>query len=114
MNHKPLFEQIKFLFMIRDGRASVHSMISRKVTVSNFDLTNYRQCLQKWNQMIKSMFVQCELLGERCMMVHYEKLVLFPEEMVKKITKFLDLPWSDNMLHHEDFVNKTDGIKLSK
>jgi protein-tyrosine sulfotransferase len=65
--------------------------------------------------MIKSMFVQCELLGpDKCMMVHYEKLVLFPEEMSRKILEFLDIPWSENVLHHEDFVNKTDGIKLSK
>lgn len=101
--------------MIRDGRASVHSMITRKVTVSNFDLTDYRQCLKKWNQMIKTMFVQCELLGsEKCMMVHYEKLVLYPKETAKAISEFLELPWSENMLHHEDFVNKTDGIQLSK
>lgn len=101
--------------MIRDGRASVHSMITRKVTVSGFDLTNYRQSMQKWNQMVKSMFVQCELLGaDKCMKVHYEKLVLYPEETSRQILKFLDVPWSDNVLHHEDFVNKTDGIKLSK
>ena len=101
--------------MIRDGRASIHSMISRKVTVSNFDLSDFKQCMTKWNQMIATMFGQCQQLGsEKCMMVHYEKLVLFPEEMTRKILEFLDIPWSDNVLHHEDFVNKTDGIKLSK
>lgn len=101
--------------MLRDGRASVHSMISRQVTVSNFDLKDYRQCMKKWNQMIKVMFAQCELLGkDKCMMVHYERLVLYPEDTSKKILDFLELPWSENVLHHEEFVNKTDGIQLSK
>merc|ERR1711970_633520 len=45
-----MFPNAKYLLMIRDGRASVHSMITRKVTISGFDLNNYRQCLTKWNQ----------------------------------------------------------------
>lgn len=64
-------KQAKFLFMVRDGkkvtlnlpeiviifftlgRATVHSIISRKVTITGFDLTNYRQCIEKWNQAIR-------------------------------------------------------------
>lgn len=101
--------------MVRDGRASVHSIISRKVTVSGFDLEDYRQSMTKWNRMIKSMFAQCELMGsDKCLIVYYEKLVLFPKETTEKILKFLNIEWHENVLHHEDFVNKTDGIILSK
>lgn len=101
--------------MVRDGRASVHSIITRKVTVTGFDLKDYRKSMVKWNKMIKSMFVQCELMGsDKCMIVYYEKLVLFPKETSEKILKFLNLRWHDNVLHHEDFINKTDGIQLSK
>uniref|UniRef100_A0A914YF80 Protein-tyrosine sulfotransferase n=1 Tax=Panagrolaimus superbus TaxID=310955 RepID=A0A914YF80_9BILA len=32
-----IFPQAKFILMLRDGRASVHSMIVRKVPVSGFD-----------------------------------------------------------------------------
>lgn len=31
-----LFPQAKFLFMVRDGRATVHSIISRKVSTYKF------------------------------------------------------------------------------
>jgi protein-tyrosine sulfotransferase len=62
--------QAKFLFMVRDGRATVHSIISRKVTITGFDLTNYRQCMTKWNQAITTMHDQCQEIGkERCLMV---------------------------------------------
>lgn len=101
--------------MVRDGRATVHSIISRQVTVSGFDLDDYRASMRKWNKMIKSMFVQCELLGkEMCMPVYYEKLVLQPKETMEEILAFLNLRWSENVLHHEDFINKTHGIALSK
>uniref|UniRef100_A0A915MIN3 Protein-tyrosine sulfotransferase n=1 Tax=Meloidogyne javanica TaxID=6303 RepID=A0A915MIN3_MELJA len=32
-----LFPKAKFIFMIRDGRATVHSIISRKITITGFD-----------------------------------------------------------------------------
>lgn len=37
-----LFPNAKFIFMVRDGRATAHSIISRKVTITGFDLTSYR------------------------------------------------------------------------
>nr|XP_029711402.1 protein-tyrosine sulfotransferase-like [Aedes albopictus] len=110
-----LFPEAKFLFMVRDGRATVHSIISRKVTITGFDLSNYRQCMTKWNQAIQTMHDQCKEIGkERCMMVYYEQLVLHPEEWMRKILHFLDIPWNDSVLHHEEFINKENGVALSK
>lgn len=110
-----LFPNAKFLFMVRDGRATVHSIISRKVTITGFDLTNYRQCMTKWNHAIEVMHNQCKEIGkERCMMVYYEQLVLHPEEWMRKILNFLDVPWNDSVLHHEEFINKPNGVPLSK
>ncbi|KAM8721239.1 hypothetical protein ACLKA7_007156 [Drosophila subpalustris] len=110
-----LFPNAKFLFMVRDGRATVHSIISRKVTITGFDLASYRQCMQKWNHAIELMHEQCRDIGkERCMMVYYEQLVLHPEEWMRKILKFLDVPWNDAVLHHEEFINKPNGVPLSK
>lgn len=51
-----LFPNSKFLLMIRDGRATVHSIISRQVTITGFDLNDPRQCLDKWNSAIKIMY----------------------------------------------------------
>ncbi|XP_073985083.1 tyrosylprotein sulfotransferase isoform X3 [Rhodnius prolixus] len=110
-----LFPNSKFIFMVRDGRATVHSIISRKVTITGFDLTNYRQCLIKWNDAIKSMYEKCVSVGKsRCMIVYYEQLVLHPEAWLRKILAFLDVQWNDAVLHHEDHINEPGGISLSK
>lgn len=56
--------------MVRDGRATVNSIISRKVTITGFDFTSWRQCMIKWNHAIETMHNQCNEIGhDRCMMV---------------------------------------------
>lgn len=54
-----LFPHAKFILMVRDGRAVVHSIITRKVTITGFDLKSYRQCLTKWNSALENMYSQC-------------------------------------------------------
>uniref|UniRef100_A0A914HCL4 Protein-tyrosine sulfotransferase n=1 Tax=Globodera rostochiensis TaxID=31243 RepID=A0A914HCL4_GLORO len=96
-----------------DGRATVHSIISRKVTITGFDLNNFRQCLQKWNAGIQIMYEQCNAVGRaKCLPVYYEQLVLHPERVMKRLLNFLNLPWNESVLHHEMFIGK--DISLSK
>jgi protein-tyrosine sulfotransferase len=110
-----LFPQGKLIFMIRDGRAVVHSVISRKVTITGFDLTDYRQCLTKWSNSVTVMLRECDELGEeRCLKVKYEDLLLHPKPQMERILKYLDLPWESAVLHHEQYVNKPGGVSLSK
>ncbi len=110
-----MFPASKFILMVRDGRAVVHSIISRKVTISGFDLKSFRKCLEKWNIAMETMYYQCLRLGlDRCLPVYYEQLVLHPEDWVKRILEFLDIPWDDAVLHHEQFINKPKGISLSR
>ncbi|KYO32087.1 protein-tyrosine sulfotransferase 1 [Alligator mississippiensis] len=110
-----IFPNAKFLLMVRDGRASVHSMISRKVTIAGFDLNSYRDCLTKWNRAIETMYNQCMEVGfERCMLVHYEQLVLHPERWMRTLLKFLHIPWNQAVLHHEEMIGKAGGVSLSK
>ncbi|KAM9219184.1 protein-tyrosine sulfotransferase 2 isoform 2-T2 [Leptosomus discolor] len=110
-----LFPNSKFLLMVRDGRASVHSMITRKVTIAGFDLNSYRDCLTKWNKAIEVMYSQCLEIGRaRCLPVYYEQLVLHPEQSMHAIMKFLDISWSDTVLHHEELIGKPGGVSLSK
>ncbi|XP_072271536.1 protein-tyrosine sulfotransferase 2 [Pyxicephalus adspersus] len=110
-----LFPNSKFLLMIRDGRASVHSMITRKITIAGFDLNSYRDCLTKWNKAIEIMYAQCLEIGERkCLPVYYEQLVLHPKQMMQAIINFLGIPWNDAVLHHEELIGKPGGVSLSK
>lgn len=110
-----LFPNSKFLLMVRDGRASVHSMITRKVTIAGFDLSSYRDCLTKWNKAIEVMYAQCMEVGkDKCLPVYYEQLVLHPRRSLKFILDFLGIAWSDAVLHHEDLIGKPGGVSLSK
>lgn len=110
-----LFPNSKFLLMVRDGRASVHSMITRKVTIAGFDLSSYRDCLTKWNKAIEVMYAQCMEVGrDKCLPVYYEQLVLHPRRSLKRILDFLGIAWSDTVLHHEDLIGKPGGVSLSK
>ncbi|XP_035691222.1 protein-tyrosine sulfotransferase 1-like isoform X2 [Branchiostoma floridae] len=110
-----LFPNAKFILMLRDGRAAVHSMITRKVTITGFDLTSYRNSLTKWNQAIENMYSQCVQVGPtKCMPVQYEQLVLHPKEWMERILTFLEIPWDEAVLHHQDFIGKPGGASLSK
>ena len=58
---------------------------------------------------------ECKSLGPKnCLPVIYEQLVLHPEQWMRKILNFLEVPWNDRVLHHEAEINKKDGISLSK
>ena len=110
-----IFPNSKFVLMLRDGRAVVHSIISRKVTIKGFDLTSYRGALKDWNRAVEAMYRICVEVGpERCLPVYYEQLVLHPEGEMRKILTFLEVPWDEVVLHHESTIGKTGGISLSK
>jgi len=110
-----LFPNSKWLFMMRDGRAVIHSVMSRKVTISGYKLDDHRQCLGKWNTVVSNMETQCNDIGpKRCMLVYYEQLVLHPKRWMTMILDFLDLPWDESVLHHEQLINKPGGIRVSQ
>ncbi len=61
------------------------------------------------------MYQKCAKIGaERCMIVYYEQLVLHPETWMRQILKFLDIPWDNAVLHHDELINKPGGVVLSK
>ncbi|XP_077995741.1 protein-tyrosine sulfotransferase 1-like [Glandiceps talaboti] len=110
-----IFPNACFVLLVRDGRAVVHSIITRKVTVTGFDLTSYRGALQTWNRYTEQMYAQCLQLGDsRCLPVYYEQLVLHPRTWMKKALRFLKVPWNDNVLYHHETVGIPGGISLSK
>ena len=83
--------------------------------MTGFDLTDYRQCLTKWSNSMKTMLRECNELGpERCLKVKYEDLVLHPRTQMTKILNYLGLPWSEDVMHHENYINKPGGVSLSK
>ena len=78
-------------------------------------MKSYRQSLTKWNSAISAMNDQCEELGPNyCLKVYYEQLILHPRTWLTKILKFLELDWTEDVMHHEKQINKPHGISLSK
>jgi len=112
--HK-IFPKSKFILMIRDGRATVHSIITRKVSIRGFDYKTYAGALRDWNKSINLMYDSCLSVGEKfCLPVYYEQLVLHPKTQMKKILHFLGIEWNDNVIHHEMSIGKEGGASLSK
>jgi protein-tyrosine sulfotransferase len=76
----------KFIYMIRDGRSVAHSIITRKITITGYDLTSYPDVIGRWDQANSIMWEQCKSLGPQyCMPVHYEHLVLEKEVVLRAI-----------------------------
>ena len=69
-----IFPNSKFILMIRDGRATVHSIISRQVTITGFNLNDFRQCLSKWNAGISVMYEQCNEVSFITVYVYFRDL----------------------------------------
>ncbi|XP_074641345.1 protein-tyrosine sulfotransferase 1-like [Tubulanus polymorphus] len=109
-----LFPNSKFILMVRDGRAVVHSIISRKVLISGFNTDSYSDALRDWNRAFYFMYKLCLQNSKVCMPVPYEKLVIDPEPQLRRIFKFLDIPWNDIVLHHERTIGKRGGVSLSR
>ncbi|CAF0748097.1 unnamed protein product [Didymodactylos carnosus] len=107
-----LFPNSKYLLLIRDGRAVIHSVMMRKVTITGFSLTDYKQNLKSWNNGIDVMVKECTKIGKNCFSVYYEQLVLQPRVTIENILKFLNIPWVDSVLHHDELIDKK--ISLSK
>ena len=53
-------------------------------------------------------------INQMLFQVPYEQLVLHPRQWMEKILSFLDLPWTEAVMHHEEQINKPHGISLSK
>lgn len=49
-----------------------------------------------------------------CLPVYYERLVLEPENQMKRILNFLGVEWDDIVIHHEQAIGVKGGISLSR
>ncbi|KAH8859917.1 Protein-tyrosine sulfotransferase A [Schistosoma japonicum] len=105
-----LFHEAKFIHMIRDGRAAVLSTIERNIDYQ-FAANNPVKAVNLWEEITRQMISDCKYIGKsRCLTVRYECLILAPEIQLRRILKFLDLPWDDILLRHETVVRKVSKL----
>lgn len=108
-----MFPQARYILLIRDGRGVAHSIVSRNLTISGVDHKSYLSAALFWNKAVERMWRNCQIVGDRyCLIVHFEKLVENPKQELERILSFLKVPWHENVLHHQMFINKE--VSLSK
>lgn len=86
-----IFPAAKFVHIIRDGRdcaASFHRRWRRTP-----ELTVYR-----WKQVVKAGREQGASLGDQYLEIRYEDLTTNPEQWMRQVCQFLDLPFHENVL----------------
>jgi protein-tyrosine sulfotransferase len=106
-----LFPSAKFVFMVRDPRAASFSLMKHY----NEPLTerNKQKFLSDWNEANNNTYSQCLQVGSgRCLVIHYERLVMNSKGTMKRVAEFLGLSWSDAFLHHETLIGAK--IKVSE
>ncbi|CAJ0600194.1 unnamed protein product [Cylicocyclus nassatus] len=102
-----MFPNARFIFMIRDGRATIQEIIEAKANAPGFNTTNHRECMTYWNKEIKDLLVQCNAIGKRCLKVYYEEFLMYPQTQIPWVLKFLDLPTTQKIL--DIYKAMTDG-----
>jgi len=108
--HK-IFPRARFLYVIRDGRDMTYSYMRRNHLPMVF--REFLQHITNWNRANSIGLGRCSVMGpEYCLMVKYESLVNEPESTIKEITKFLGIDFTEDMLHHDDFL-KSDKLSLT-
>ena len=109
---KRYFPSAKFILMMRDVRGVAFSYIDRLKFYNGSD-SDYINIFKDWNVKVKTYKQSCDQVGPNsCMIVFYEHLVLNKTLTLRKLTKFLDIPWSDSMLNHEKFIG--ERVKISE
>ena len=88
------FPEAKIINIIRDGRASVASMVHPKLGFS------LKGAALTWNHYMKqTKKVEMKLDKNKYMRIYYEELVKSPNLQIEKICKFLQVPYEEMMLH---------------
>lgn len=104
-----IYPRSKFVYMIRDGRDMAYSLMSRNSDPLYFG--KFLDLLVYWNEKNRLAYADCKRVGDAyCKMVKYEDLVNSPEKVVPQVAAFLNLPWTDDMLHHEHFLGKSISL----
>lgn len=110
--HK-VFPNARFVYIIRDGRDAAYSYFKRdhEAFKSRYGIRTY---LKRWNLFNTAAYRSCQRIGEKfCHTIRYEELVVDPEPHLRKLIKFLDLPWIDELLHHDELISKKK-LSISK
>lgn len=103
-----LFPNSKFIFIIRDGLATVNSILSNKINAIGFSKNDFKNNLINWNDLTEVCVSNCMKVGpDKCLSIYFEQLIIDPDREIKKISDFLNIPLNNqNIEIMEDFKAK--------
>lgn len=99
-----VFEGARVLFMVRDPRGAVASLleVGRRARDEGRDIQGYtleiRKAIRRVRRCLEAGFRASRQASEHLRIVQYEQLVRRPEEETRAICDFLSLSWSADML----------------
>jgi protein-tyrosine sulfotransferase len=106
-----IFPNAKFVHMIRDGRAAAHSFMIRVKEQMNF--RKFLSYYNSWSTYNKLIDTECAEMGSSyCITIRYEDLVTNAPLVLRRVVRFLNETWTDELLQHEKYFGSQ--IKVSK
>ncbi|VDL59938.1 unnamed protein product [Hymenolepis diminuta] len=108
-----LYPNAKFILMVRDGRAVTQSVLSRNIRISKLDVSSPEKVLETWDKHYKHVLPHC-LVSPRCRVVRYEDLVLRPKENLQSILQWLQIPWDDVVLQHDQNMESVNLPRIER
>lgn len=107
------FPKARVIHMVRDGRAVALSLAKlgwSGARTGNFDKALSYSAL-KWQSVIEAVNQSKGSLGDRFLEVQYESLVQNPEQVLKQVSEFLNIPNFDLNLLSGGHVEATESMK---
>lgn len=100
----PVFNKSKFIFLIRDGRDVVSSMVKNNNRKFEF-------AMWKWNYSVKQyLWLKKRIPGNLLHVVRYEDLVNNTEQTLKELMQFLGFVYESSML---DYKQSIEHLKVA-
>ena len=102
-----VFPDSVFVAIVRHPGAVVHSLVSK----FHYDVAD---AVTYWNSTNKEILRRgLELADDRFALLRYEDLVEHPKETLHELVDFLDEPWSDDLLRHNDVQAAQGAPRIS-
>lgn len=95
---KSIFPKAKYVFLIRDARAAVCSILQNQA-----DQHDIVSAVNIWKKKATHVYNICKQMPDDCFMVRYERFVTNPESECKRLCRFLSVDYTPQML--SDFCN---------
>ncbi len=114
-----LFPRAKFVYIVRDGRDVALSTCKGSWKRLGFERkrvrNTYRNALRRWVAWNDVFLRDVAALKIEYISLRYEELVAHPQDELKRLCQFLDLPWNESILRphntaHDVVDPKGDGI----